>query len=114
MLREAEVKFFLDASPRVRAERRYREIAATASVTLDEVEQDIIQRDKNDSTRAIAPLKPAQDAVIIDSSDKTVGEVVESMIAHIAAAARRFGANSWALRYPFCGRTAPPVACGRA
>jgi cytidylate kinase len=86
---DAEVKFFLDASPRVRAQRRYQEIASTASVTLEEVEQDIIQRDKNDSTRAIAPLKPAQDAVIIDSSDKAVDEVVENMIAHIAAVAAR-------------------------
>jgi cytidylate kinase len=84
---DAEVKFFLDASPRVRAQRRYREMAATTSVTLDEVEQDIIRRDKNDSTRDIAPLKPAQDAVIIDSSDKSVDEVVEDMIVHVAAAA---------------------------
>lgn len=82
---DAEVKFFLDASPRVRTERRYREIASTASVTLEEVEQDIIRRDKNDSTRAIAPLKPAQDAVIIDSSDLKADEVVEKMIAHIDA-----------------------------
>jgi cytidylate kinase len=86
---DAEVKFFLDASPRVRARRRYQEIASTSSVTLDEVEQDIIRRDKNDSTRAIAPLKPAQDAVIIDSSDKTVDEVVESMIDHINVATAR-------------------------
>lgn len=82
---DAEVKFFLDASPRVRALRRYREIADTASVTLEEVEQDIIRRDKNDSTRVIAPLKSAQDAVIIDSSDVSVDEVVEKMIAHIVA-----------------------------
>jgi cytidylate kinase len=86
---DAEAKFFLDASPRVRAQRRHQELAPTASVTLDEVEQDIIRRDKNDSTRAIAPLRPAQDAVIIDSSDKTVDEVVENMIGHIDAAAPR-------------------------
>lgn len=86
---EAEVKFFLDASPRVRAERRYREIAPTASVTLDEVLQDIILRDKNDSTRAIAPLKPAQDAVIIDSSGMTADKVVEKMISHIAVVMSR-------------------------
>jgi cytidylate kinase len=84
---EAEVKFFLDASPRVRAERRYREMDSSASLTLEAVERDIIQRDKNDSTRAIAPLKPAQDAVIIDSSELSVGAVVEEMLAHIAAVA---------------------------
>lgn len=86
---DAEVKFFLDASTRVRAQRRYREMAPTASMTLDEVEQDIVRRDKNDSTRSIAPLKPAQDAVIIDSSDVSVDEVVEKMIAHIVGAVDR-------------------------
>jgi cytidylate kinase len=86
---DAEVKFFLDASPRVRAQRRYREMADNTSVTLEQVEQDIIRRDKNDSTRAIAPLKPAQDAVIIDSSDVSVDEVVEKMIAHIVTTVGR-------------------------
>jgi cytidylate kinase len=84
---EAEAKFFLDASARVRAERRYREIASNASVTLEEVEQDIVRRDKNDSTREIAPLKPAQDAVIIDSSDLSGERVVEVMLAHITVVA---------------------------
>jgi cytidylate kinase len=84
---DAEVKFFLDASPRVRAQRRHREIASTASVTLEEVEADIRKRDENDSTRVIAPLKPAQDAVIIDSSDESVNSVVEKMMAHIVAVA---------------------------
>jgi cytidylate kinase len=82
---EAEVKFFLDASTRVRAQRRFRELSDTTSVTLEEVERDIVQRDHNDSTRAIAPLKPAQDAVIIDSSDVPVDRVVEKMMAHIAS-----------------------------
>ena len=85
----AEVKFFLDATPRVRAQRRYREIASSASVTLDEVEQDIIQRDKNDSTRAIAPLKPAQDAVSIDPTGMSGDEVVGKMLAHIAEVTSR-------------------------
>ena len=80
---DAEVKFFLDASPRVRAERRYREISTTTSVTLEQVESDIIRRDRNDSTRAIAPLRPAQDAVIIDSSEISIGKVVEKMTQHV-------------------------------
>ena len=86
---EAEAKFFLDASPRVRARRRYRETPSSASVSLEDVEQDIIRRDKNDSTRAIAPLKPAQDAVIIDSSGMSVDEVVGKMLAHIVAVTSR-------------------------
>jgi cytidylate kinase len=56
-------------------------------VTLEEVEADIRKRDENDSTRVIAPLKPAQDAVIIDSSDESVNSVVEKMMAHIVAVA---------------------------
>ena len=80
---DAEMKFFLDASPKIRAERRYREISPTTPVTLEEVESDIIRRDKNDSTRAVAPLKPAQDAVIIDSTEFSIDEVVEKMTQHI-------------------------------
>ena len=86
---EAEAKFFLDASSRIRAQRRYREIASSASVTLEDVEQDIIRRDKNDRTRAIAPLKPAQDAVIIDSSGISVDEVVGKMLVHIVEVTSR-------------------------
>lgn len=84
---DAEAKFFLDASPKVRAERRYREISPTTSITLEQVESDIIRRDRNDSTRAIAPLRPAQDSVIIDSSEISIGEVVEKMTQHVYRAA---------------------------
>jgi CMP/dCMP kinase len=87
---DAEVKFFLDASPKIRAERRYREIIPTLSVTLEQVESDIIRRDRNDSTRALAPLMPAQDAVIIDSSEISIGEVLEKMTQHIYRTANCF------------------------
>jgi cytidylate kinase len=80
---DAEVKFFLDASPRVRAERRYRELSPTTSVIFEQVENDIIRRDGNDRSRAIAPLRPAQDAVIIDSSEISIDEVVEKMTQHV-------------------------------
>ena len=80
----AEVKFFLDASTRKRAERRFDEFNSISSQTLDEVERDIEQRDQNDSTREVAPLKPARDAVIIDSTDMTVEQVVTLMASHIA------------------------------
>ena len=79
----ADVKFFLNASTRKRAERRYDELKSKSDQTLDEVERDIQQRDQNDSTREIAPLKPAPDAIIIDSTDMTVEQVVERMVAHI-------------------------------
>ena len=80
---DADVKFFLKASTRERAERRFNELKTNGSQTLVEVERDIQQRDKNDSTRAVAPLKPARDAVVIDSTDLTVTQVVERMLSHI-------------------------------
>jgi len=80
----AEVKFFLDASTQKRAERRFDEFNSISSQTLDEVERDIEQRDQNDSTREVAPLKPARDAVIIDSTDLTVEQVVTLMASRIS------------------------------
>ncbi len=79
----ADIKFFLNASTRERAERRFNELKTNSSQTLDEVQRDIQQRDKNDSTRAVAPLKPAGDAIVIDSTDLTVSQVVERMLSHI-------------------------------
>ena len=79
----ADVKFFLDASPSKRAERRFDELKTKSSQTLNEVQRDIQQRDQNDSTREVAPLKPARDAIIIDSTDLTVEQVVEMMVSHI-------------------------------
>jgi cytidylate kinase len=79
----ADIKFFLDASTRKRAKRRFDELKSKNGQTLDEVERDIQQRDQNDSTREVAPLKPARDAIIIDSTDLTVDQVVELMVSHI-------------------------------
>jgi CMP/dCMP kinase len=81
---DADIKFFLDASPEIRSFRRYKESAArNSSQSLEEVETDIRHRDKNDSTRAAAPLKPAEDAVIIDATDLSAEEVVGQIEAHI-------------------------------
>jgi len=79
----ADIKFFLNASTRKRAERRFDELKSKSGQTLDEVERDIQQRDRNDSTREVAPLKPARDAIIIDSTDLTVEQVVELMVSHL-------------------------------
>ena len=78
----ADLKFFLDASSRTRALRRYDEIKSITTQTLEEVSQDIQRRDHNDSARALAPLKPAPDAIVIDSTDLSVAEVVELMVSH--------------------------------
>ena len=81
---DADIKFFLDASPEIRSFRRYKELAArNSSQTLEEVETDIRHRDKNDSTRAAAPLKPAEDAVIIDATMRSAEDVVGQIEAHI-------------------------------
>jgi cytidylate kinase len=79
----ADIKFFLDASTRKRAKRRFDELKSKNGQTLDEVERDIQQRDQNDSTREVAPLTPARDAIIIDSTDLTAEQVVELMVSHI-------------------------------
>ena len=80
---DADVKFYLDASLETRAVRRYRELKLETPQTLEAVEADIERRDKNDSTRRHAPLKPAADAIIIDSTDLTVEAVVQLMQSHI-------------------------------
>ena len=80
---EADVKFFLDASSKTRALRRYQELDAGSSQSLEEVAQDMQQRDTNDSTRSLAPLKPADDAIRVDSSELSVQKVVDLMLSHI-------------------------------
>lgn len=86
VLPDADIKFFLDAAPGTRARRRHRELQmrqGDAAPDLDQVEADMRQRDHNDSHRDLAPLKPAADAIIIDSTSHSVDQVVETMVAHI-------------------------------
>jgi len=81
----ANVKIFLTASPEARAKRRYDELISRGeSVTLQGVLSDMIVRDRNDSTRACAPLKQAEDAVLVDTSDLSFDESVEVIKAIIA------------------------------
>ena len=80
---EAETKFFLDASLKTRALRRYKELIPTNAVTLEDVEKDMRRRDENDSTRELAPLKAADDAIIIDSSKLSIGAVVDRMLSYV-------------------------------
>lgn len=86
---DAEVKIFLDATPEVRARRRYDELVAKGhEVDFEELLADVIRRDTDDSSRALAPLKPAEDAVCVDSTEMTIDEVV-THIAGLARAAER-------------------------
>ena len=72
---EAELKIYMTADPMVRAERRYKELTAKGdNVTLEEVYENVISRDKADMTRAISPLRKADDAIVLDNSTMTVEE----------------------------------------
>ena len=80
---DADVKFYLNASPEIRAARRYKEVEGVTGQSLAEVERDLRIRDQNDSSRTLAPLKPAPDAVRIDSTALSPEAVVDTMMAHI-------------------------------
>jgi len=70
VLPDAPIKIFLTAAPQVRAERRYKELREKGiDSTYDQVYSDMLRRDKNDSERVLAPLRPAEDSVIIDTTD---------------------------------------------
>ena len=77
----AEYKFFVTASTEVRTERRYRErINRGEVISLEEVANDLRKRDHQDETRAIAPLRPARDAIIIDTTELNPQQVVEKIL----------------------------------
>ena len=81
VLPDAEVKIFLTASPDARAERRYKELTEKGMETpYEEVLADMIKRDYDDSHRAIAPLKQADDAVLCDTSELTLEESIKLVI----------------------------------
>ena len=80
---DADKKFYLDASQKVRSIRRYRELESKTFQILEDVEKEIGLRDENDRKREVAPMKPADDAVIIDSTDLSANDVVEMMLDYI-------------------------------
>jgi CMP/dCMP kinase len=84
---DADVKFFLDADLTERARRRYKELEPTGALALSEVQNQMQQRDLNDSTRSLAPLKAAEDAIRIDSTHLDPEAVVSRMLAIISKAA---------------------------
>jgi cytidylate kinase len=81
---DADVKFFLDANPEIRSKRRYLELEVKGEKTTpQEVYQQMVERDRNDSSRELAPLKPATDAIVVDSSHAQIEEVVQLMLGYI-------------------------------
>lgn len=81
---DADVKIFLSASPEERASRRYKQLKEKGiNVNLDRLVEELRERDKRDSERAIAPLRPAADAVCIETDHLTIQEVVDSILAEV-------------------------------
>jgi cytidylate kinase len=78
---EAEIKLFLDAAPEIRAKRRFIELERKGiNDTYEETLAEVIQRDHRDRSRTVAPLRPADDATLIDTSHMSVDQIVESII----------------------------------
>ena len=83
------MKFFLTARPEVRARRRFDELVAKGSrTTFEETLEDVQRRDEQDTTRAVAPLRQAPDATLVDSSEIGVDEAVARMAERVRARAR--------------------------
>jgi cytidylate kinase len=87
---DADVKFYLDANPEERARRRYDEMVEKGiKMDFKETQEELLQRDHNDMHRAHSPLKRAEDAVLIDSTHRSVEEVVEEMVRLVFLAKER-------------------------
>ena len=81
ILPDAPLKIYLTADPKVRAKRRYDEMREKGiGCDIDTIEKEIRERDERDMNRDIAPLKQAEDAVLVDSSDLTIAEVTEKIV----------------------------------
>lgn len=78
---DADLKIFLDASPEIRSERRFRDIAGSGEITQVRVQQEMAERDRRDRERDLSPLVPAADSIYIDTSHLAINEVVERILA---------------------------------
>lgn len=91
---EAEVKIYVTASDAERARRRHLELSAKdPHLTLEDVAEDLRQRDARDSARAAAPLKPARDALMLDTSSMSIEEAVAAAVSEVARVKARPGAD---------------------
>ena len=81
---EAEAKFFLTADPEVRAQRRHQELVERGSrQSREQVLASIQERDTRDTTRAVAPLAAADDACLVDSTDRSVEAILNEILKHL-------------------------------
>jgi cytidylate kinase len=91
---DAEAKFFLTARPDVRARRRFDELTAKGSpATLQETLEDVRRRDEQDTNRPIAPLRRADDAVLVDNSEWSIDQTVQAMVEQVRQRWRPAGAS---------------------
>jgi cytidylate kinase len=92
---EADFKFFLTAPLAVRARRRYAELLQSGQdVRLEEVQRDMARRDARDRKRALAPLRPAPGARIVETGQLTVEEILNLLLSAIACPLRQDGRNN--------------------
>ncbi|OUQ53094.1 cytidylate kinase [Alistipes sp. An116] len=87
---DAELKLFMTADPKVRAERRYKELREKGmEVSLEEIERNVRERDKADMSRAVSPLRQAEDAIVLDNSHMTVDEQMTWFLDRFARVTRQ-------------------------
>jgi cytidylate kinase len=78
---DADIKIFMTASPEIRAKRRWKELRSRGiKIEFDQILKEVKERDYLDQTREDSPLKPAEDAVIIDTSDKSIDQVINQIL----------------------------------
>ncbi|MDP3790269.1 MAG: (d)CMP kinase [Candidatus Omnitrophota bacterium] len=83
---DADLKIYLDASIDERVRRRYKELIVTdPAITVEEVKKDVALRDKSDEERSVGPLKKADDAVLIDTTNLSIEEVIDRVLSEIKA-----------------------------
>jgi len=92
---DADVKFFLTATPQERGRRRFEELRAKGEqVSLEDTVADVVKRDEQDSKRDLAPLRQAEDAIPVDSTTKTIEEVLDMMEASVKSKMEQRGRES--------------------
>ena len=91
----ADLKFYLTATPAERARRRAREEGRWAKDEIEQIQKDIEERDKNDQSRSVGPMKAAADAVIIDTTDLAAEEVVDKILGYAESRAYRLPKMLW-------------------
>lgn len=82
VLPDAEVKIFMTASVKERALRRFNELNGAEEITLEQLEIDIAKRDRLDQEREVSPLRRAEDAIVLDTTDMGIDQVVEVIVSH--------------------------------